>query len=211
MAELVNGAVEPIAEIQIKNKPRAIVVDSDRVRGGNRIVNTLAERDAIEADARKEEIFIVRVRDIGTGEGMTYHLKGGIGNEHWAEYTTGAATPKTVEPQVGEVLDYSIKRQKRATVAATPEVISIATLNKVDLGTYVRLQLTSANAEDTVGGLLAAAHNTNIDLTINGVLQSVRVLKTGFNFEASKENHVYIECIDNAPMTFDVCIDPLGV
>lgn len=82
MASEVIGGVKLLAEAQVKGNAKAVVVDSDRVRGGNVSAADIAERNAIPADARKEGATICYV----VSEEKHYYLKGGIDNANWTEF-----------------------------------------------------------------------------------------------------------------------------
>lgn len=87
----VPGATNILSELAIRNNPEAVVVDTSRVRGGSRYVDTLADRNNIPYDARVLRIMRCYVQETD----KTYELRGGITDADWQEVAEGQSAPET--------------------------------------------------------------------------------------------------------------------
>lgn len=190
MAGTVLGATQILSEIQIKNNPDFIALDSDRVRGGSLSVADLTARDAVPADWRKEGA----TRCWVISESKHYILVGGIENANWQqesaagesyEYTalttpTGAAPTVTIDCASANIVSKNLGLDDTSTGDVT-----LAVSNAVN-GTTGTLIITNSDAISR--NVLLPASSAHIDFSGNAKTIAIAAAKRavlGFTFNGS--------------------------
>lgn len=212
----VPGATTILSELAIRNNPGAIVVDSSRVRGGSRCVDTLADRNNIPYEARVLRIMRCYVLETDT----TYELRGGITDADWQEVVegqgqSGPQTPVNAFIQGGNAFDAPLVLR---TTDGQPVRLGVNDKVNLELSTY----LTKVTGNFRVAGGSISGTQTQMTLVKEGDYSFVSITHEGisiynldedvnsFTFDLGQPNKRFTFNVHDSEGTYVSSFEPQG-
>lgn len=209
----VPGATNILSELAIRNNPGAVVVDSSRVRGGSRYVDTLADRNNIPYEARVLRIMRCYVQETD----KTYELRGGITDADWYEVLDyiPQELPTDILRQGGNAFGVPLVLR---TTDGQPVRLGVDDKINLELSTYLtqvtgnfRVTAGSISGTQTQMTLVKESDNSYVSITHEGIsIYNLDEDTNSFTFDIGLPNKSFYFNVHDDNGTYVSGFEPQG-